>query len=60
MPPCLMADKPINCRKRNLVYETSCLGWKNNEGRVTFTYVGETARSSRERLDEHTGDLGRA
>ena len=52
--PCSMAGKPIECRKRNLVYETRCKQCEKVE--MGFVYVGETARSSRERVGEHLDD----
>ena len=44
--PCKMAGKKLECRKRNLVYETACKSCENDPNKKNFVYVGETARSS--------------
>ena len=55
--PCQMSEKKVNCRKRNLVYETSCKRYSSHETGGGFVYIGETARNSRERLGDHMDDL---
>ena len=58
--PCTSAGKPIECRKRNIVYETRCKACEGEKEKKGFVYVGEiTARSSRERFGDHISDLGR-
>ena len=54
--PCRMAGKPIECRKRNLVCETRYINCEVNSNSKKFVYVGESARSSKERVSEHIGD----
>ena len=52
---CKMGKKPQNCRRRGLVYETSCT--ECMEGDVAMArYVGESARSAKERFAEHWDD----
>ena len=53
--PFKMNGKPMECRKRNTVYETKCKGCEQGD-RKRFVYVGESARSSRERVGEHLSD----
>ena len=38
------------------MYETECLTCRENSASRGFIYVGESARSSRERLEEHIDD----
>ena len=52
---CESASKPLNCSRRGLVYETSCEECMV-EGEPGAMYVGETARSSAERMGEHLAD----
>ena len=47
-------ENPGDCRVRSVVYNNTCLKCKE-EGRVT-KYVGETARTMRERSVEHQAD----
>ena len=53
---CRDAGKPLNCRRRGLVYETSCLECLDSNGGARARYVGETARSLSERYSEHVED----
>ena len=57
--PCNMAGKKNNCRKRNLVYEMRCKSSSSSQTGPGFVYVGETARSSKERVAEHIDDLNK-
>ena len=52
---CKSNTKPINCRRRSILYETACKDCIENdiEGAV---YVGESARSGAERMGEHVDD----
>ena len=52
---CKNATKPLNCRRRSILYETACKECIKNdiEGAV---YVGESARSGAERMGEHVDD----
>ena len=56
--PCCMSSKKIECKKRNLVYETECVKCRDDSQSSGFIYVGETASSSRERLGDHLDDPG--
>lgn len=53
---CRDTGKPVNCRRRGLVYETSCLECLDKEGQARARYVGETSRSLAERYSEHVND----
>ena len=55
--PCLISSKPINCTRRNLVYETFCKACGEGVGEDKYVYVGESARSVCERYGEHVGDF---
>ena len=50
---CRDSEKPINCRRTGLLYETSCKSCTDAEGKSTARYVGETSRSAKERYGEH-------
>ena len=52
---CKNATKPLNCRRRSILYETACKDCIENdiEGAV---YVGESARSGAERIGKHVDD----
>ena len=57
---CLPCDskeegKPSKCRKRNVVYRTSCTTCKKKGGKERI-YIGESSRSSFERGKEHLDD----
>lgn len=52
---CNCAEKPLNCRRRSIMYETSCLECMKN-GVPGAVYVGESARSAGERMTEHLDD----
>merc|ERR1711888_575881 len=52
---CSSAAKPVNCRKRGILYQTSCEECKV-DGREQAVYVGESARSGFERMGEHWAD----
>ena len=54
--PCIVSNKPVNCARRNLVYETFCKVCNELVGTNTFVYVGETARSICERYRDHHKD----
>ena len=47
--------KPVNCRKRGILYQTSCDECKVEETDQAV-YVGESARSAAERMEEHLDD----
>ena len=46
---CPMAKKPLNCKRRNLMYESMCKQCVDVRGEPTVRYVGETARSISDR-----------
>ena len=48
---CKMNPK-ANCKVRDVVYEMSCLG-SEEDGPCRETYIGESARSLKERINEH-------
>ena len=48
--------KPINCFKRNILYESHCVTCLE-ERNVERVYVGESARSIYERTSEHVDDF---
>ena len=52
---CKSAKKPLNCRRRGILYETSCLECEVGEEQKAL-YVGESARSGAERMGEHWAD----
>ena len=41
-----------NCKVRDIVYQISCLG-SEEDGPCGESYIGESARSLKERIDEH-------
>ena len=49
---CKCAEKPLNCRRRGIMYETACQECKSGE-KFLAVYVGESARSGSERMTEH-------
>ena len=51
-----MAKKPLNCKRRNLMYESTCKQCVDVRGEPTVRYVGETARSISERWGDHQRD----
>merc|ERR1711888_294878 len=53
--PCEMGEKPQNCRRRGLLYETHCTECIEDEVKLA-KYVGESARSAKERFGEHWED----
>ena len=55
---CPMAKKPLNCKRRSLMYETTCKECVDAKGEPTVKYVGETARSGSERWGDHMRDAG--
>ena len=52
---CRNTEKPQNCRRRGILYETTCLECMV-DGKPTARYVGESARSGAERMGEHMDD----
>ena len=52
---CTSMEKPQNCRRRGILYETTCTECMV-EGQPTARYVGESARSAAERKKEHLDD----
>ena len=52
---CSRSSKRRSCRRRGILYETSCDECMV-EGKSMATYVGESARSSYERMNEHLDD----
>ena len=52
---CCNFAKPQDCRRRGILYETTCLGCMV-EGVPIARYVGESARSGAERMGEHMDD----
>merc|ERR1712215_387481 len=50
---CPMAKKPLNCKRRSLMYESTCKECVDTKGEPTVKYVGETARSGSERWGDH-------
>ena len=55
---CPMAKKPLNCKRRSLMYESTCKECVDAKGEPTVKYVGETARSGSERWGDHMRDAG--
>ena len=55
---CPMAKKPLNCKRRSLMYETTCKECVDAKGEPTVKYVGETARYGSERWGDHMRDAG--
>ena len=53
---CDHQKKPLDCRRRGLVYETACLDCRDAEGETRARYIGEKARSGSERFGEHRED----
>ena len=54
---CMSALKPFDCRRRGVLYETSCTACVNpTTGKSKARYVGESARSIKERFNEHVED----
>ena len=53
---CPMAKKPLNCKRRSLMYESTCKECVDAKGEPTVKYVGETARSGSERWGDHMRD----
>ena len=53
---CPMAKKPLNCKRRSLMYESTCKECVDAKGEPTVKYVGETARSGSERWGDHVRD----
>ena len=54
---CALAASPINCSKRNLVYEVTCNKCVDpNTQEPKFVYIGETCRSAWERTGEYWCD----
>merc|ERR1711888_574551 len=53
---CPMAKKPLNCKRRSLMYESTCKECVDAKGVPTVKYVGETARSGSERWGNHMRD----
>ena len=53
---CPMAKKPLNCKRRSLMYESTCKECVDAKGEPTVKYVGETARSGSERWGNHMRD----
>ena len=55
---CLLTDKPVDCKRRNLVYEVHCQHCLDvTTGSSTSIYVGETSRALWERTSEHWSDF---
>ena len=52
---CSKGAKPQNCRRRGVLYETWCLECMDGDNPLA-KYVGETARSAKERFAEHWED----
>ena len=52
---CKNTDKPQNCHRRGILYETTCLDCMV-DGVATACYIGESARSGNERMNEHMED----
>ena len=52
---CHSAVKPVNCRRRGIVYQTWCSECVEAEVKKAL-YVGESARSGSERMGEHLAD----
>ena len=52
---CTMGAKPQNCRRRGIMYETYCTACRDGETPLA-KYVGESARSAKERFGEHWED----
>ena len=40
---CIMSTKKIECKKRNIVYETECLTCRDNPKSEGFIYVGRVS-----------------
>ena len=53
---CSHARKPMDCRRRGFLYESTCVSCRDGEGRDGALYIGESARSPNKRFDEHIGD----
>ena len=54
---CKSALKPFDCRRRGVLYETSCTVCLDPAtGKSKARYVGESARSVKERFNEHVED----
>merc|ERR1712082_312626 len=53
---CPMAKKPMNCKRRSLMYESTCKECVDAKGEPTVKYVGETSRSGSERWGNHMRD----
>merc|ERR1712030_314120 len=52
---CSKGAKPQNCRRRGILYETFCTECMDGEIPLAL-YVGESARSAKERFGEHWDD----
>lgn len=46
-------DPRINCKKRGVVYQIACGGVDSEGNSCSATYIGESARSIAERIEEH-------
>ena len=50
---CPMAKKPLNCKRRNLMYESTSKEFIDARGEQTARYVGETLRFLAGRFGDH-------
>ena len=55
---CRNAEKPPNCRRRGIMYETACMECMV-DGSPVARYVGESTKSRCERIKEHLDDAKR-
>ena len=46
---CRDSEKPINCRRTGLLYQTTCTACVDEDGNPTALYIGESSRSAMER-----------